>query len=394
MSPRLKRHQVANRRKKRLFLLFPGPKYDLAHQFGVRLRGLSRHFSGVVLTASPKPLTTKMGSFLLITTTFSNASKTLSTTKYCAAAIAIALKCRRKGNRVDLVVTYDPLKTGVLGLIVARILRSKFITEVNGDYTSWANYSEVKNPTLRRLKRKLYMITERFVLRNADGIKLLYAGQIDHFRPMLGSRVIHAFPDYVNLRPFENLGEEKVILFAGFPLFVKGVDVLIKAFKKVAPMYPDWRLKILGWFPDMTELNACIDGHPKIFHHKPVHHRDMPQHIGKCAIFALPSRTEAMGRVLLEAMAAGKPRIGSDIGGIPTVISDEEDGFLVEPENIDQLANTLGRLMGDPQLRKRLGQNGARRAKREFSFERYVVRTCKLYQQVLSATHERVSDRH
>lgn len=383
MTPPLEYQQFAKGSRKRLFLLFPGPRYDVTHQFGVRLRELSKHFSGLVLTATPKPATMRLGAFILTATTFSSASRALSTARYFATAIAIALKCRRKGHQMDLVVTYDPLKTGVLGLLVAKILRSKFVTEVNGDYTSRANYVEVKNPPLRWLKRKLYIALEKFVLKRAGGIKLLYPEQINYFRPVLGPKIVHTFPDYVNLAPFKNLGEEKIVLFAGFPLFVKGVDILIKAFKQIAPKYPDWKLKILGWFPNLTELNACIAGHPQVFHHKPVHHRDMPTHIGRCAIFVLPSRTEAMGRVLLEAMAAGKPRVGSNVGGIPTVINHGDDGFLFESEDVGQLANLLDQLMGDVILRQRLGQKAAQRAQEEFSFDRYIARTVDLYKRVL-----------
>jgi glycosyltransferase involved in cell wall biosynthesis len=366
--------------------LFPGPKYDLVHQFRARLGGLSAHFSGLVLTATPEPVRMRLGAFRLIATPFADENRflsMLSTARYFATAIAIAWECRWKNVPVDLVVTYDPLKTGFLGWIVAKITRSKFATEVNGDYMSWANYADVRIPVFRWLKRQLYILTETFVLKRADGIKLLYPSQIDYLRPILSPKVIHTFPDYVNLALFQNLGEEKVILFAGFPFFVKGVDILITAFKRLAAKYPDWTLKVLGWFPDPTELHACINGHPQIFHHEPVYHRDMPRHIGRCAILALPSRTEAMGRVLLEAMAAGKPRVGANVGGIPTVIEHGVDGFLFPPEDVDQLVGFLDRLMGDPALRHSLGRAGQARVAREFSLDRYFRNTTDFYNEIL-----------
>ena len=53
------------------------------------------------------------------------------------------------------------------------------------------------------------------------------------------------------------------MFFAGFPFKLKGVDILIEAFKKVALKYPDWRLKILGWYLDITKLSEAIAGHPR-----------------------------------------------------------------------------------------------------------------------------------
>jgi len=165
---------------------------------------------------------------------------------------------------------------------------------------------------------------------------------------------------------------------------------LIEAFKKIAPKYPDWKLKILGWFPDPTELNKAIGGHPQIYHHPPVHYPEMPEHIGTCAILVLPSRSEAMGRVLVEAMAAGKPRIGANVDGIPTVINDGIDGLLVKPEDVDGLASKLDMLMGNKELRKKLGEAGAKRVKQEFTEEAYINNVINFYKEVIESGHQEI----
>ncbi|MDH5573226.1 MAG: glycosyltransferase family 4 protein, partial [Gammaproteobacteria bacterium] len=217
-----------------------------------------------------------------------------------------------------------------------------------------------------------------------DGIKLLFDSQIDPFQNVLNNKVIARFPCYVAIDKFENLKEENEILFVGFPFKRKGVDILIAAFKKIASRYPDWKLKILGWFPDHLELDSAIDKHPQIYHHKPVYYNEMPKHIGSCAVVVLPSRSEAMGRVLVEAMAAGKPRIGSNVDGIPTVINDGVDGLLVEPQNVDDLAEKLEMLICNSELRKTLGENGKRRALNEFSSETYYKNLFNFYNKLIS----------
>ena len=78
--------------------------------------------------------------------------------------------------------------------------------------------------------------------------------------------------------------------------------------------------------------------------------------------------------MLVEAMAAGKPRIGSNVDGIPTVINDGIDGLLVAPENVDDLANKLDMLMGNSDMRHELGKNGEIRAKKNFP-KRGILRT-------------------
>ena len=128
-----------------------------------------------------------------------------------------------------------------------------------------------------------------------------------------------------------------------------------------------------------------MDGHPQIFHQPPVLHSQIHLHIGACGIFVLPSRTEAMGRVLLESMAAGKPRIGADVDGIPTVIDNGRDGLLFAPGDAADLAAKLDLLMGDPELRRSLGRRGAERAREEFTADAYFTKLSQFYQKVLSA---------
>jgi glycosyltransferase involved in cell wall biosynthesis len=290
------------------------------------------------------------------------------------------------GKKFDLVVTYDPIKTGLIGVIVSRILGARFAPEVNGLYTSDAEYLDGGEKLSVKAKKVIIPAIMGWVLKRAHGIKLLFDSQIDPFAAKVKGKVISRFPCYVNTSRFKNIREEKEVLFVGFPFKRKGVDVLIEAFKKISDKHPDWKLKILGWFPDPTDLNAAMAGHPKIYHHPPVYYPEMPGHVGSCGIFVLPSRSEAMGRILVEAMACAKPRIGSNVDGIPTVIEHEVDGLLVPPENSDALAAALDRLMSDAELRQRLGEAGLKRSLTEFSEEKHFENMMVFYSKVLAAT--------
>jgi glycosyltransferase involved in cell wall biosynthesis len=86
-------------------------------------------------------------------------------------------------------------------------------------------------------------------------------------------------------------------------------------------------------------------------------------------LFALPSRVDAFGLVLLEAWANGSPNVAYQAGGIPWIIRDEEDGLLVPCGDVEGLAAALLRLSRDAGLRRRLGQAGRERLGREFRWE-------------------------
>ena len=369
--------------KRSILFIYPGPTYKpQSPSYQREYKMLSRSFSGYIFTTSGVTEKMQIGDFIYLSMK-SDQSK-ISSLKYAFFCIRNAVILLRKKIKIDLVTTYDPLKTGMIGLFVSRILKAKFAPEVNGVYTSQTVYMDEAGKLSGSIKCITYPVIMRFVLKRADGIKLLFNNQIDSLKITLRGKKVKNFPDYVAVDDFKNIREEKEVLFAGFPFKLKGVDILIKAFKKIASKYPEWKLKILGWFPNPTELNEAIGGHPQIYHHKPVHRNEMPAHIGSCAIFALPSRSEAMGRVLVEAMAAGKPRIGSNVDGIPTVINDGIDGLLVEPENVDDLAKKLDMLMGNSDMRHKLGENGEVRAKKEFSEVRYIKNIEVLYNEVIT----------
>jgi glycosyltransferase involved in cell wall biosynthesis len=368
-----------------LLLIFPGPLHDPGAELGGILACHSQRHRGTVIVTGPHVGVQRFGSFDVITIRHTGRAKVRVFSELLALGRRLTGDHRLRGDPFDAVVTYDPLRSGIVGYVVARESGIPLIVQVNGDYTAFANYADIRNPIVRLLKRWIFIRIERFVLRRADGIKLLFDDQIAPFRSALRDPVIRVFPNYVNLTGFRDLGESPELLFVGHPFYLKGVDVLIDAFKRVSDGFPDWRLKILGWFPDRAPLDAAIGGHPRIVLHPPVYRSEMPEHIGRCGIFVLPSRSEAMGRVLLEAMASAKPRIASRVGGIPTVIRDGEDGLLCPPDDPVRLAAALRSLMGDATLRKRLGENGARRAQDEFSPQAYADRIQEFYDSVVRA---------
>jgi len=99
-------------------------------------------------------------------------------------------------------------------------------------------------------------------------------------------------------------------------------------------------------------------------------------------VFALPSRSDSFGLVLLEAWANGVPNIGYRAGGIAWVIRDGEDGLLVRCGDVPSLSEALLRLVGDAALRSRLGQAGLERTRHEFHWEDKLRLVRQVYQEL------------
>jgi glycosyltransferase involved in cell wall biosynthesis len=75
----------------------------------------------------------------------------------------------------------------------------------------------------------------------------------------------------------------------------------------------------------------------------------------------LPSRSEGLGRVLIEAFARGRGVVASRVGGIPDVVREGVEGLLVDPKQVDAIAAALIRVLGDPHLARSLGEAASRR---------------------------------
>jgi glycosyltransferase involved in cell wall biosynthesis len=185
----------------------------------------------------------------------------------------------------------------------------------------------------------------------------------------------------------------KVVLFVGALTrwhYYKGHDVLINAFRIVANEIDDSHLIVVGGGElvrgSVTLANDLgLEGHTTFT--GSVSEESLPKYYASCDLLVLPSRdeSEGYGLVILEAMAAGKPVVGSRVGGIPSVIRDHETGLLVEPNNPRELAEAIITLLLDDGLRRKMG-SAARRFAEEHDWERVTRDVEAVYQEVTAST--------
>jgi glycosyltransferase involved in cell wall biosynthesis len=100
-------------------------------------------------------------------------------------------------------------------------------------------------------------------------------------------------------------------------------------------------------------------------------------------VFVLPSANEGTPVTAIEALASGCPVVATRVGGIPDVVRDGEDGFLVDPGAVDDLAERLARLAADPALRARMGAAGRARVFTRYAVDRLIDDVDGLYRTLL-----------
>jgi glycosyltransferase involved in cell wall biosynthesis len=164
----------------------------------------------------------------------------------------------------------------------------------------------------------------------------------------------------------------------------KGQRYLIDAMHLVVRDLPDARLVILGEGELHDALNDQIanlglERHVTLAGFRP----DALGLMRSLDLFVMSSITEGLGSAILEAMACERPVVGTRAGGIPELITDDETGLLVPPQDEAALAEAMLRLLGDAELARRVAAAGRARVVAEFSIDHLVERTLDAYRRFL-----------
>jgi glycosyltransferase involved in cell wall biosynthesis len=286
-------------------------------------------------------------------------------------------------NKYDVIIAYGPFLTGVVGYILKLSTGKKLIIELPGNPKKSYILDDNKVNFIKSFKSKAGKIITKFLIKHADHIKLLYPQQINGYKN-LNRKKISVFHDFVPitvLKPSNH--DEKFVLFLGYPWYLKGVDILIKAFVKIHESFPEYRLKIVGHCPEKKYFENFSEGCEAIELCNAVRHHIAMDLMKKCSLFVLPSRTEAMGRVLLEAMAFKKPIIASSVDGIPYYIKNNYNGILFPLENVEKLADCLSSLLNSDKKRKKLAENGFNCVHKYYSEASFTLNFKKMIEKVL-----------
>lgn len=207
-----------------------------------------------------------------------------------------------------------------------------------------------------------------------DRIRRIYNGvNIDTLRP-------------ANVQLRQRFARRRIILGMGNLVKTKGFDLLIRAFAAVAGDFPAWDLVIVGGgvqWRNLVQAVRQLDLAGRVHFTGPLPHAEAMEWMELCDIFCLPSWSEGLGIVYLEAMACGKPVIGVTGQGIDPIIRENATGLLTEPKSIDSLVSALRRLMMEDMTRMQMGRAGKELIHENFTWDMCARQYVKLYCEIL-----------
>ncbi|MGN9843902.1 glycosyltransferase family 4 protein [Nonomuraea sp. H19] len=198
-----------------------------------------------------------------------------------------------------------------------------------------------------------------------DAIAVLTETSRAEYHALLDRTPIVRIPNAVHMDDRKHSDQSNpIVIAAGRLVPQKGYDLLIPAFAAVAEAFPDWRLRIFGTGPSKDRLQERIDEHGMGERIRLMGRSDhIHEELAKASIYALSSRIEGLPMAMIEAMGHALPIVAFDCPTGPAdVLTPGKNGLLVPPRDVEALGEALGRLMGDPELRRRMGAAAAETA--------------------------------
>ena len=282
-------------------------------------------------------------------------------------------------------------KAGILGRGAAFFARVPIIVHTPHGHVFWGYFGRLKTGIFILLEKISALITDRLVvLTEQEKNDHLHF----HIAPENKFSEVHSG---INLDRFSDTSVDPaamkkkltipegnlVVGTTGRLTHIKGHRYLIEAAGKIVSSKPDTTFVFLGDGELLDELKnmasiSSIEENIKFLGWR----QDVAEVMSTFDVFVLPSLNEGMGRVLVEAMALGKPIVASDIGGIPNLVVNGENGYLVPVGDVETLAVKIITLLDDPGKREKMGNAGQRYADK-YSLEEMMKKIERLYRELL-----------
>jgi glycosyltransferase involved in cell wall biosynthesis len=271
------------------------------------------------------------------------------------------------------IVHVQSLVSGMPALFAKKLLRIPYVV--------WGQGSDVYLP------KGFIKWTSRMVMKNA-GSAIALTQDMKRAMQDICDRDVAIVPNGISLAEVpdgpgvrDEADQEKRVLYVGRLSPVKGIQYLIRAMKQVHDAIPEARLIIIGDGREREMLKA-LAGELGIEHSVEfsgeVPHGQVLSLMQQADVFVLPSLSEGFPMVIVEALACGLPVVASRVGGLPEIITDGTNGFLVEAKDVMALAEKIRLLLQDEQLRKKISADN-RELVRKYTWENVVMELEKLY---------------
>lgn len=326
---------------------------DLDRKFSI----LSRHFDAVVVGAGPAGMRRRSG------------VRTFGVPPHlfylCGPQLAVALAALRPGTAITCQSPYEGFQAVLAARLLPPRIRPLVGVDVAGD---WRTATRLYGRPVRRVLAPLMDRCAEWTVAHSDFVRAIsdytellvrdagYEGQVAR---------LTMFSDVGQfLGPTVRIPAEPRVSYVGALEPTKAVDVLIASWPEILRRIPDAELVIAGdgsLRDSLADAAARLGVAPSVRFLGALSRPAVARLLDDSSLLVLPSRSEGLGRVVMEAHARGRPAVGTRVGGIPEQIEDGVTGVLVPPEDSAALADAVAGLLADRDRLAGMGNTAHRR---------------------------------
>jgi teichuronic acid biosynthesis glycosyltransferase TuaC len=304
--------------------------------------------------------------------------------RFLHLALRMQVRQLHEQKPFDLIHAHAALPCGRAAMLLGKELGIPFVVTVHGlDAFSTRQVSGWFGSRCAQVSKNVYAAAARVIcisehvarrvregMGSASNIGIVYNGvDTSWFIPPSGA---------------EEAGS--VILSVGNLIPIKGHDLLLRAVAAIAPHHPGVRCRVIGDGPERVRLQA-LARELKIEDRVAFLGRRLRSQVAaemqQCTLFALPSWYEGLGCVYLEAMSAERPAIGCRDQGIEEIIRHGENGWLIDPKNLEGMTAGLHKLLSDNELRENIGRNGRKTVLQNHTLTHQATQLVSIYRESL-----------
>lgn len=300
-------------------------------------------------------------------------------------------------HKVDIIHAHL-VESSILGVLIGKLLRIPVIVSVHNTYIlPLERLSPFRNWLRLAFIKTAFRLADILIAVGKDVKKSLETliGKEKSVLTIINGVDYEEFAkhkDTVDIRKkLEIPKKNNVITFVGRLAPEKGLIYLIRAASQLIKTFPYLQVLMVGEGPLLQDLTKEVEKMGLSNNVRFLGQRfDIPEILSISDVFVLPSLFEAIPLVVLEAMASKIPTVATNIPGTRELITDGKEGFLVQPENISQLAKQIDKLLSTPDLANSMGKNAREKVKKLFTSKQMVQNVENCYQQVLEIRQKRI----
>lgn len=314
--------------------------------------------------------------------------------------------------RFDIIYTRN-ISRGVIGILIKKVWKSKLMFEVDGisldEWRLMEEQSITEEKGHRSAQIKFLGYLENFVIRKADAVIAVTQGIKDYlinhgvdknkvwviengantelFKPIRDNNILKGLKNRLHIN-----NDENVVVFVGNLAPWQGVEYLLRAIPLIVEENPKTKILIVGngiLREKLESLTKELDIRRNVIFTGTVPYENVPEYINISDVCVAPfirTRNESMGLSplkLYEYLACEKPVVASDIRGVGTLLENSNSGISVTPDNPNELAGAIIKLLKDKQLREQMGTNGREIVVNNCSWENTANKTIKVFESIL-----------